>query len=144
MHFLTCLYRRHRPHRNVDRQRVNMVSTAYPSFLLTSSILQWWSTSSWHRVYIVSLLYCLHRRHRWHRNVSTSNPFFLVYIADIMLIDIVSTSYPFSSCHCDVDNVDDVNVNEILAMSTMKTRYRFNVVDVAISTMSTMLTSKEV
>lgn len=95
--------------RNVDQHRVDIVSTLWIFCL----------------VYIVHIATFIDIG-------STSYIFFHVYIVNIaMLFDIVSPSYPFCDVtnvnsisvqhriHCHVDNVDDVNVKEMSAKSTV-------------------------
>jgi hypothetical protein len=125
----SCLHRSHRRHCYFVRYRINIVSTLWtfllvyivdiamlnniestsclhckPFFLFTSftsSTSRCCTILNQHRVYIVNLISCLHRRHRdverYRINiVSTLYTFLLVYIVHIvdiaMLYDIESTS----------------------------------------------------
>lgn len=59
--------------------------------LSTLLIFQWWLTSILHRIYIVSIIYCLNWRHRdvdQHRDVIglTYYPFYLLNIDDIAML----------------------------------------------------------
>lgn len=125
----TLLSRLLRLHRNVSQHYIDIVSTPYPH---------------------LSRLLCRHRRYRnvdGHRDdIVPISYFCFVYIVKSLKSRCWSTSYMYlhSSpsflfllfCYCDVDNV---NVNKIL--QRLLIQYRFNV---AMSFMSTSLTSKEV
>lgn len=79
VHFLSWFHRRYC---NVGQYRVYIVSRRLPFMLLTSltlSTTHCWSTSSLHRFWIITLLFCLHG---WCRNV------------DRHRVDIVSKSFP--------------------------------------------------